>query len=146
MTFRIAQTVVDGALDYMVDFTNWDSNLKLEIWEGTIPANCETASAGTKLATLTNTSGQLRFDVTPGSNIAVGKTDGGFFAQDTNPVATGTANYWRIRGQYGSAPCWAQGTISLAGGTGSLILDTLTITAGQTVTVTDFTITLSGVP
>ena len=60
---------------------------------------------------------------------------------DSSADATGTAAHFRINQ---GATCHMQGTITATGGGGDMTLDSTSITAGQTVNVTAFTITAGG--
>jgi len=59
---------------------------------------------------------------------------------DASADATGTAGHFRIYASDG-VTCHAQGTVTLAGGGGDMICDSLSFTAGQSFTVTSFTLT-----
>lgn len=107
----------------------------LKIFTGSPPANCGTADSGTLLATLTEagtlgtaTSGVLTITATP--NATAGNT--------------GTAGYFRW---YPSSPTTTNAVIQgLCGTSGSdLNMTSTSITSGQTVTFTSWTITAFGV-
>ncbi len=55
-------------------------------------------------------------------------------------AASGTPGHFRLFSSDGTT-CRAQGTVTLTGGGGDMTLDSATITAGQKVTITTFTIT-----
>lgn len=103
----------------------------LKIFDGTMPANCATADAGTVLATLTLPSDWMA----AASSGAIAKTG---TWQDASADATGTAQYWRLY-ESTAATCHAQGDIStVAAGTGSMQMATTTITSGLPFTVASF--------
>lgn len=111
----------------------------LEIRTGAPPASCAAADSGTVLATMTLPSDWL------------GAASGGAVAlagswTDAEADATGTAGHFRVKA---GATCHLQGTVSQRaadGGTGDLQLQQATagIVAGQSVTITAFTITMTG--
>jgi hypothetical protein len=68
-------------------------------------------------------------------------TFSGFPRSDTSADATGTAAAARIRTATGGTDIVTGLTVTAAGGGGDVILNTLTITAGQTVSITNMTIT-----
>jgi hypothetical protein len=106
---------------------------KLQIWSGTIPASCATADgAGTKLAEMNLPSDWLA-DAASGQKIKSGTFE------DTNADATGTASHFRIKDSAGTT-CHMQGSITATGGGGDMEFDSLSITAGQHITITSFTL------
>lgn len=105
---------------------------KLSIRTGTVPATPATADSGTELIRYTlasdwatETSGVLTFSSTPISGAATG---------------TGTAGHYRLYATDGTT-CGSQGTVTATGGGGDLTVDNTSITSGQTVQVTGWTIT-----
>lgn len=80
-------------------------------------------------------------------NSTAGTTSGGvltfsgFPKSDTAADATGTAAAARIRTSSGGTDIVTGLTVTLSGGGGDIILDSLSITAGQTVTINSATIT-----
>jgi hypothetical protein len=60
--------------------------------------------------------------------------------QDASADAAGTAAHFRIYDS-GGTTCHLQGTITITGGGGDMTLDNTSIAAGQTVTVTSFSLT-----
>ena len=63
--------------------------------------------------------------------------------QDTSADATGTAGHFEIMDS-GGTTCHMQGSVTATGGGGDMTLDNTSITAGQQVTVTTFTVTAGG--
>ncbi len=107
----------------------------LEIRSGSAPADCATADSGTVLATL-NLPADFLANASGGSKgIAGGPW------QDSSADATGTAGHFRIKQ---GATCHVQGTVTVTGGGGDMQLDSISITAGQQVSITAFTITAGG--
>jgi hypothetical protein len=105
----------------------------LKIRSGTKPADCAAADTGTVLATL-NLPSDWMAAASGGQKAKAGTW------QDTNADATGTAGHWRLYDS-GGATCVAQGDITVTGGGGSLTLDSINLTSGQSVTVTSWTFT-----
>lgn len=105
----------------------------LKIRSGAPPANCGAADAGTVLATL-NLPADYMAAAASGSKGKSGTWE------DTTADATGTAAHFRLYASDGTT-CHLQGTVTLTGGGGDLTLDSVTLTAGQPVTITGFTIT-----
>lgn len=103
----------------------------LEIRTGAQPANCAAADSGTLLASMTLPSDWM--------NAASGgtKTLAGTW-QDLSADAPGTAAHFRIKQ---GATCGMQGSVTATGGGGDLELSSVSITAGQSVTITAFTLT-----
>lgn len=105
----------------------------LRIRTGSPPANCATADSGTVLAEMT----------LPASWMAAAASGTAALSgtwQDTSANATGTAGHFRIYDSTG-ATCGIQGTVTATGGGGDLTLDNTSITSGQQVTITAFSIT-----
>lgn len=106
----------------------------LRIYDGTQPANADTAvSTQNLLAELTLTD--------PAAAAASsGVLTLSAITSDSSANATGTASWFRVVDSVGNAVL--DGDVSTsAAGTGDLQLDSTSITAGQTVNVTSFTIT-----
>ncbi len=60
--------------------------------------------------------------------------------QDTSADNSGTALHFRIYDS-GGATCHLQGTVTVTGGGGDLTVDSVSFTAGQSFTITAFTLT-----
>ena len=108
----------------------------LEIRTGSPPANCAAADTGTLLASMTLPSDFLSA-ASSGSKTLLGTWS------DTSADATGTAGHFRIKNSAGST-CHLQGTVTATGGGGDMTFDSVSFTSGQTVNVTNFTITAGG--
>ena len=104
----------------------------LTIRTGAQPANCAAANAGTVLATI-----NLPSDWMAAASGGTKAIAGGPW-QDASADAAGTAAHFRIHNTAGTV-CEMQGSVGQ--GTGDLQLDNTTLTAGQTVQVTAFTLT-----
>lgn len=107
----------------------------LKVYDLTAGAPADTAAAitATTLATLT-----LPTDwwdtAASGSKAKLGTW------QTTSASGTGTADFWRLFANDGTT-CHMQGTITATSGGGDMELDNTSITTGQTVTITTFTLT-----
>lgn len=110
----------------------------LKIRTGAQPANCAAADTGTVLSTITCPS-DWAAAAASGSKAKLGTWE------DTSADAGGTAAHWRLYASDGIT-CHAQGTVTATGGGGDMTMDVngspgVTVTAGDTVTVTAFTLT-----
>lgn len=103
----------------------------LKIRSGAAPANCAAADTGTVLATL-NLPSDWMAAASGGSKAMSGTW------QDTSADATGTAAHFRIYRSDGTT-CDVQGTVGTSGS--DLNVDSTSFTAGQSFTITSFTIT-----
>jgi hypothetical protein len=105
----------------------------LRILSGSVPATTATAQSGTLLAEMTLPSDWMA--AASGGTKALAGT-----WNDASANATGTAGYFRILDSTGTT-VGIQGTITATGGGGDITLDSTSITSGQSVTITAFTIT-----
>jgi hypothetical protein len=104
----------------------------MRIRSGTVPANAAAADAGTVLATL-NLPSDWMAAASAGSKAITGSWT------DAAADAAGTAGHFRIYDSTGTT-CHLQGTVSITGGGGDLVLDNTNIAVGQVITVVSFTI------
>lgn len=105
----------------------------LRIRSGSAPANCAAADTGDILAELTLPSDWMAA-ASSGS-----KAKSGTWA-DTSANGAGTAAHFRIYDSAGTV-CGLQGTVTITGGGGDMTLDNVNIAAGQSITITGFTLT-----
>ena len=105
----------------------------LRIRTGAVPATCATADSGTVLATLTLPSDWMA------AAASGSKAKSGTWS-DTSADNTGTAAHFRIYDS-GDTACHIQGTVTITGGGGDMTVDSTSFTAGQTFTVSTFTLT-----
>jgi hypothetical protein len=105
----------------------------LKIFTGAKPANCASPNSGTVLATMNLPSDWLSAAAS-GVKSLVGTW------QDTAADASGTAGHFRIYAADG-VTCGLQGTIAATGGGGDIELSSVSIVAGQVITITAETIT-----
>jgi len=130
MALQYSVTVRNAQLDAFE--TAIGASAVLKIRSGTVPANCATADSGTVLATL-NLPSDWMAAASAGSKAKSGTWE------DTAADATGTAGHFRVYASDGTT-VHMQGTITATGGGGDMTVDNTSIASGQTVTVTDFTI------
>lgn len=105
---------------------------KLKLYTGAMPATPETAVSGTLLATLT-------MNATAFGAASAGAAAAGAITSDTNAAASGTVGYARLMKSDGTTALMDL-TVGLSAA--DLIFDSLTVTAGSTVSVSALTITL----
>lgn len=130
MAIQLSVTARNNRLDSLE--TTVGTAAKLQIYTGSMPANCATAASGTKL-----------IEITLASDWA-GAASGGQKSLSGTPsstgLAAGTAGYFRLVDNAGTT-CHLQGTCTATGGGGDMTLDNTSIAPGQTVNVTSFTLT-----
>lgn len=105
----------------------------LKIRTGSAPADCATADSGTVLATF-NLPSDWMAAASSGSKAKSGTW------QDTSADATGTAAHWRLYASDGTT-VHAQGTVTATGGGGDLTVDNTVFAAGQSFSITSFSLT-----
>lgn len=131
MAIQFSVAVRNARLDAIESTISTSAVLKIKT--GSAPATCATADSGTVLATITCPS-DWAAAASSGSKAKSGTWE------DTSADATGTAAHFRLYASDGTT-CHMQGTVTVTGGGGDLTLDDVTLTAGQTVTITTFTLT-----
>jgi hypothetical protein len=104
----------------------------LEIRSGAAPANCAAADSGTLLAAITLPSDWMAAASAGAKGIAGGPWT------DASADGTGTAGHFRIKA---GATCHIQGTVTATGGGGDLTVDNTSFAAGQSFSITGFTLT-----
>lgn len=129
MTLQYSVTVRNARLD-VVESTIGASPI-LEVRSGAPPVSCAAADTGTVLATV-NLPADWMAAASAGS-----KSKSGTW-QDLSADASGTAGYFRIK-QGGT--CHMQGTCTITGGGGDMILDNTNFAVGQVFTVVNFALT-----
>lgn len=137
MTMQFSTPVRNAALDGIEAVIG--TSVTLEIRTGTAPANCAVGDSGTVLATIALPSDWMAA-AAAGSKTLLGSWI------DAAADATGVAGHFRIKA---GGACHIQGTASQRaadGGAGDLQLDQATagLVAGQTFSVTAFTLTMGG--
>lgn len=104
----------------------------LKIFTGAAPANCAAANSGTELVSMTLPS-DWAAAASSGSKAKSGTWSG-------TAGGTGTAGHFRLYASDGTT-CGAQGTVTGTGGGGDMELDNTSISSGQTVSISTFTLT-----
>ncbi len=134
MTIQLSTAVRNARLD-AIESTIGASPI-LKIRSGAPPANCGTADSGTVLATTAalGTAGDWLSAAAAGVKALLGTW------QDTSADAAGTAGHFRIYDSTGTT-CGIQGTVTATGGGGDMTLDNAVLAAGQSFSVTSFTLT-----
>lgn len=129
MALQYSSTIYLARLDQVE--TSTGTAPKLRIFSGSAPANCAAADSGTLLAELT-----LPTDWMNAASVTT-KTLLGSWTGTASAGAGATPTHFRIWNS-GGTTCHVQGTCGI--GSGDLQVNG-TITSGQTVTVSSFTIT-----
>lgn len=131
MALKYSTTVRNAQLDAIE--TTIGASAVLKIRSGGAPVSVATADSGTVLATL-NLPPDWMQAASAGSKGKSGTWE------DASADNTGTAGHFRIYASDGTT-AHMQGTITITGSGGDMTLDSTSITAGQTVTITAFNIT-----
>jgi hypothetical protein len=127
---QLSVTVRNAILDAVESTIG--TSARLQIFNGTPPASCASADSGTMLAEMLLAVDWMD-DAASGSKPKLGTYE------DTNADQTGTAGHFRLKDSAGTT-CHMQGTITGSGGGGDMEFDSTTITAGQLITITSFTL------
>jgi hypothetical protein len=131
MAIQLSTTVRNARLDQIE--TTVSTAPILTIRTGAQPANCAAANSGTVLATMTLPSDWM------GNAAAGAKALAGTW-QDLTADNAGTAAHFRIHDS-SATTCHMQGSVTATAGGGDIELNNTSITAGQQVTITAFTLT-----
>lgn len=131
MTLQYSVTVRNAQLDALE--TAIGTSAVLKIRTGSAPATCATTDSGTVLATLSLPSDWMSA-ASNGSKAKSGTWE------DTSADDTGTAGHFRLYASDGTT-CHAQGTVTVTGGGGDMTVDNTSFAAGQSFSITGFTIT-----
>ncbi len=131
MALQYSVAVRNAKLDAVESTIGTSAVLKLRT--GSAPADVATADSGTVVATLTLPSDWMAA-ASSGSKAKSGTW------QDTSADNSGTIAHWRLYASDGTT-CHAQGTATITSGGGDMGLDAVVVTAGQTITITGFTLT-----
>jgi len=128
-----ARTALDA---YTALYTNPS---KIDIRTGSLPSNCGAARTGTSLSNACQFSATAFAASTDGGSNGLATATANAIASDTNAAASGTAGYFYTHDN--TPTTLAQGTCgtSLA----DMIMNTTTITAGDTIAISSFVITLA---
>jgi hypothetical protein len=109
----------------------------LEIRSGAQPASCAAADSGTLVASMT-----LPADAMGASSGGVKAKQGTWEDPAADNANAGGAMHYRLKTSGGV--CKMQGSVTASGGGGDMTVQNLNIAAGQTITITSFSITASG--
>jgi hypothetical protein len=135
MAIQMSVAVRNARLDAIE--TTIGTSPKLQIWSGSVPANCAASATGTKLVEFTLPSDWA-------ANAASGAKT---FNAITNVTAIAgsptNAGYYRIVDSAGTT-CHEQGTVTATGGGGDMTLDNISIATGQNVAISSWTKTEPG--
>lgn len=127
----MAERLNDAARNRQADSVGDDfNNGTLKIYTGTQPA-AGAAATGTLLVTIT-----LPADAMAAAASGVASKSGTWSA---SAVATGDAGWFRIESLAGSR--WYDGAITVTAGGGEIELTSISVTSGQTVAITSFSVT-----
>lgn len=131
MTVQLSTAVRNARLDAIE--TAVGASAVLKVRTGAQPANVAAADSGTVLATC-NLPADYMAAAASGQKAKSGTWE------DLSADAAGTAAHFRIYASDGTT-AHLQGTVTLTAGGGDMTLDSVAFTAGQTFTVTGFTLT-----
>lgn len=131
MAIKISKTVRNAMLNAIESTIGTGAVLKIHA--GAAPAGIESTDSGTVLVTM-----QLDADWMAAASSGVKVFTGTW--SDTSADATGTAGHFRLYAVDGTTQ-HMQGTVTGSTGGGDMTLDNTSISTGQTVTVTGFTLT-----
>lgn len=133
MAIQLSVAVRNARLDAIETAVGGTAVLKVYDLTAGAPANCAASITGTVLATLT-----LPADWMAGASSGSKAMSGTW--QDTSADAAGTADFFRLFANDGTT-CHMQGTVTATGGGGDLTVDNAVFAAGQSFSVTAFTLT-----
>lgn len=135
--FIITNAVAILGLDAIVDSFDTGTAAVINIYDSTVPADADTALGAQVLLA------QLTMDATAFGAAADNNPNAiataAAITDDSSANATGTATFFRVLTQDGGT-VRCQGTVGTS--SADLILNTVSITSGSTVSITAFTITL----
>jgi hypothetical protein len=131
MSLQYSTAVRNAKLDAVE--TAISTSAVLKIRTGAPPASCATADSGSVLATV-NLPSDWMAAASGGSKAKSGTWE------DTSADGAGTAAHWRLYASDGTT-CHAQGTVTATGGGGDMTVDNTVFAAGQSFTITGFTLT-----
>jgi hypothetical protein len=140
----MAVRISTGLRNFILDSgfkTAFDSDGRIDIYTGSQPANADADVSGTLLGTLS-------LAATGFGAASSGTETAASITSDTNADASGTAGWFRLYkaadGVGGSSATKRRldGNITATGGGGDMTLDVIAITAGGTIAVSSFTVTM----
>lgn len=125
MAIQYSAAVRNAQLDAMA--TQLGANFTTKIFTGSPPANCAAADSGTELVAFTS----CNFGSAGSGAIALTGTP-----ETATAAAGGTAGHFRM---YAGSTCHVQGTVATSGG--DMTATSTSITGGQPVNITGYTLT-----
>lgn len=131
MTIQLSTTVRNARLDAIESTIGASAVLKMRT--GAAPANVAAADSGSVLSTV-NLPSDWMAAAASGSKAKSGTW------QDTSADAAGTVAHFRVYASDGTT-CHMQGTVTATGGGGDMTVDNVVFAAGQSFTITGFTLT-----
>jgi hypothetical protein len=131
MAIQLSTTVRNARLDAIENTVATSAIIRVRT--GSAPANCAAADTGTVLAEITCPSDWMA--AASGGT----KTKSGTW-QDLSADNTGTAAHFRLYDSAGTT-CHMQGTVTATGGGGDMEVNSTSFTAGQSFTISTFTLT-----
>lgn len=131
MAIQLSTAVRNARLDTIE--TTVGTSAIIRIRTGSAPANCGTADSGTILAEIT-----LPSDWMAAASGGTKSKSGTW--QDLSADNTGTAAHFRLYDSAGTT-CHLQGTVTATGGGGDMEVSSTSFTAGQSFTISTFTLT-----
>lgn len=135
--FIISNAAAIAMLDVLDDQINAGTAAVINIYDGTPPAEADAALSGNNLLaqlTMSATAFGAAADATGKARITAAA-----ITADSSADATGTASFYRILTQSGGTVV-VQGTVGTSNA--DLVLNTVAVTAGSTVSITAMTIDL----
>jgi len=131
MSIQLSVSARNGRLDSIEASIGTSAILKIKT--GAQPSDCASADTGTVLATLNLPSDYF-------SAASSGEMEKTGTWEDASADDTGTAAHFRLYASDGTT-CHLQGSISVISGGGDMELGDISLTAGQAVLITTFTLT-----
>ena len=132
MAIQMSILVRNARLDAIETVVGATAKLLIYDLTAGAPANCAAAITATLLATLTLPADWMNAG-SGGAKTLLGSWTG-------TAGADGTADFFRLMANDGTT-CGMQGTVGLSGASPDLVMDNTSITTGQTITITTFTLT-----
>lgn len=131
MTINVSNLAAKTALDAALALLNSGGTGKLRVYSGTPPTDTDTALSGNTLLidfALNATAFAASTDLAPGATASANSITG------VNASASGTAAFYRLLNNAGTAI--EQGSVTASGGGGDCIITTVTVVSGAPCTVT----------
>lgn len=132
MALKFSVAVRNARLDAIE--TTVGASAILKIFSGTVPADCAAPDANATPLAVLNLPSDYMAAASGGSKAKSGTWE------DTSADNSGTASHFRLYASDGTT-CHTQGTVSATGGGGDMEVDNVSFSAGQSFSITTFTIT-----